>query len=101
MGMDRGRGPGSRDDDRAALWDEAISLFRAAHRGDQLAGRMILDTCDDLRPLTELLLQLVEVHLLDADEISMARFTAVAASSGPPPRYGYRPMPRPHPRRAS
>lgn len=99
--MDRVQGPGPRDDDRVARWDEAISLSRAAHRGDQLAGRLILDTCDDLRPLTELLLQLVEVHLLDADEASTARFLAVAASSGPPPRYGYRPMPRAHPGRAS
>lgn len=83
-----------------ALWSEAIALMRSAHSGDQLAGRIVLDTTTDLRPLTEMLLQLLEVHLLDTDDAAMCRFLSVAADAGPPPRYGFRPMPH-APRRAA
>ncbi|MFL0579840.1 hypothetical protein [Dietzia sp. 179-F 9C3 NHS] len=99
---DRDPAGGAADDlacDTAASWAEAIDLFRAAHRGDQLAGRMILDTTGDLRQLTEMLLQLVEVHLLDADDDALARFVTAAARCGPPPRYGSRPFAGHRPRR--
>lgn len=92
---------GRGNDGAVARWAEAISLFQSAYRGDQLAGRVVLDTTDELRPLTEMLLQLLEVHLLDADDASMSRFLSSAAHAGPPPRYGYRPMPHPRPRAAS
>lgn len=99
--LEQVRSGGDPGDEGAARWTEAIELFRSAYRGDQLAGRVVLDTTAELRPLTEMLLQLLEVHLLDADDDSMSRFLSIAAHSGPPPRYGYRPMPHPRPRTAS
>lgn len=75
------------------VWREAIELFRAAYRGDQLAGQLVLDTTADSRRLIEGLLQLLQVHLIDAGEASVSKFLAIAESAGPPPRYGARPMP--------
>lgn len=89
-----------RQTDRQA-WNEAISLFSTAHRGDQLAGRIVLDTATELRLLIEMSLQLLQVHLMDTEDSSVSRFLTAAASAGPPPRYGIRPMPRQRPKSAS
>ena len=78
---------------REDLWRESIELFRSAYLGDHLAGRVVLDTVSDTRRLTEGLLQLLQVHLIDADESSMTRFLSIAEATGPPPQYGSRPLP--------
>lgn len=84
---------GHPDNSRERLWRESIELFRSAYHGDHLAGRVVLDTASDTRRLTEGLLQLLQVHLIDVDERSMARFLSIAESTGPPPQYGSRPLP--------
>lgn len=84
---------GVSDNSRESLWRESIELFRSAYRGDHLAGRVVLDTVSDTRRLTEGLLQLLQVHLIDVDERSMTRFLSIAESTGPPPQYGSRPLP--------
>ena len=83
------------------VWEEAISLFSAAYRGDHLAGQVVLDTATEPRLLTEMLLQLLQVHLMDTDSEAMSKFLSAAASAGPPPPYGARPLPRQRPRSSS
>lgn len=81
------------DVSRESLWRESIALFRSAYLGDHLAGRVVLDAVPDTRRLTEFLLLLLQVHLIDVDEVSMTRFLSIAEATGPPPRYGSRPLP--------